>query len=358
MNVALVFSSKSGMEAAWARLFGGSGSASCPADWLAEFDSKETIEALGHVLEERHEVFYLESDEFVFEGLRNLRPDLVFNIAEGLCGASRESQIPAVCEMLNLPYTGSDPLTLGICLDKSRAKEILSFHGISTPVFAVAQSQAEIPDRFPLPAIVKPLFEGSSMGISDDAVVRDRRALSARVETVISRYRQPALIEKFLGGREFTVGGIGNIPDPEIFPFIEMKYDGLPAGANPIYSYEAKWIWDRPAHPLEIFECPASCTEILRRRIEDVVRRAWRALRIRDWCRMDIRLDEFDEPHIIEINPLPGILPDPLDNSSLPKAARAAGICYSRLIHRVVETAVERTGIPGRDLCLSRRIGR
>jgi D-alanine-D-alanine ligase len=355
MKVALIYSSKKGMETAWSRLYAGA-PASFPGDWLAECDAEDTIDAVRRTLEERHRVIPLEADEFVFERLRNDRPDLVFNIAEGLFGPSRESHIPAVCEMLNLPYTGSDPLTLGICLDKSRAKEILVYHRIPTPEFVVAEKPEEIPGDFALPAIVKPLFEGSSKGITDNSVVRETCSLRERASEVLMRYRQPVLIEKFLEGREFTVGGVGNPPHLEIFPIVEIRHDCLPAGANPIYSYEAKWIWDRPENPLEIFTCPADCPAGLEHRILDVVRDTWRVLRIRDWGRIDVRLDAAGRPSVIEVNPLPGILPDPKENSCLPKAARAAGYSYSGLIHRVVEAALERVAPVPRPPSRERRV--
>ncbi len=331
-----------------------------PPDWLAECDSDETLLAIEHALGERHDVFPIEADEEAYDCLKKLKPDLVFNIAERLVGPSRESHIPTICEILNIPYTGSDPLTLGICLDKSRAKEILSFHKIPTPAFCVVKPNSEIPEGICLPAIVKPLYEGSSKGIRNDSVVTNLGDLEARVREVQALYREPAIVERFLRGREFTVGVLGNPPNVEILPIVEIDHSQLPAGANPIYSYEAKWVWDRPEQPLEIFRCPADIGDRLKARIESIVERACDVLRIRDWCRVDIRLDERGEPNILEMNPLPGILPNPEDNSCLPKAARTAGYSYSALLHRIVEEAAARYGIknakrkyPRRD-CLQR----
>ncbi|MDH7512130.1 MAG: ATP-grasp domain-containing protein [Clostridiales bacterium] len=316
-----------------------------PPDWLAECDSDETLLAIEQALGERHDVFPIEADEDAYNRLKKLRPDLVFNIAERLVGPSRESHIPTICEILNIPYTGSDPLTLGICLDKSRAKEILSFHKIPTPAFCVVEPGRPIPEKITLPAIVKPLYEGSSKGIRNDSVVTNGDELEARVREVHALYREPAIVERFLRGREFTVGVLGNPPNLEILPIVEIDHSRLPADANPIYSYEAKWVWDRPEQPLEIFRCPAQVDDRLKAKIESIVRRACEVLRIRDWCRLDIRLDERGEPNILEINPLPGILPNPEDNSCLPEAARTAGYSYSALLHRVVEEAGARYGI-------------
>jgi D-alanine-D-alanine ligase len=315
-----------------------------PLDLLAECDSDETIQAVADALRTRHEVIPIEGDAEAYLRLRKARPDLVFNIAEGLYGPNRESHIPALCEMLGLPYTGSDPLTLSLCLDKSRAKEILSYHGVPNPRFWIVEPGAAAPANIPLPAIVKPLHEGSSKGVKDASVVRDRAALVARVGETTGLYKQPAIVEQFLSGREFTVGVLGTHPRIQILPIVEIDYRPLPPGANPIYSYEAKWVWDTPDKPLDIFHCPADLDPSLRARIEEVVGAACRVLRIKDWCRIDVRLDEAGVPNILEINPLPGILPKPEDNSCLPKAARTAGLSYTDLILRVVEEAGARYG--------------
>ena len=349
MKVALLCSSKTGMEATLFRRpderWDEEDEPPPPSDLLAECDSDETIAAVERSLQERHQVFRIESDEKAYARLKRLRPHLVFNISERLFGPNRESHIPAICEMLNIPYTGSDPLTLGICLDKSRAKEILSFHRIPNPAFWIIESPEETPNGVRLPAIVKPLFEGSSKGIKNNAVVRTAAELFERVHDVVSLYKQPVIVERFIGGREFTVGVLGNAPHPEILPIVEIDHSQLPAGAAPIYSYEAKWIWDTPDSPLEIFKCPAEISADLKRKIEHVVTRAHAVLRIRDWCRIDVRLDEKGEPNILEVNPLPGILPNPEDNSCLPKAARTVGYSYSDLIHRVVDEAAKRCGL-------------
>jgi D-alanine-D-alanine ligase len=170
----------------------------------------------------------------------------------------------------------------------------------------------------------------------------NRSDLKARVREVQENYDQPVIVEQFLAGREFTIGVLGNPPNREILPVVEIDHSQLPAEANPIYSYEAKWIWDRPEKPLAIFQCPADLTDELKMRIENVVSRTCDVLRVKDWCRLDLRLDDGGEPNILEVNPLPGILPNPEDNSCLPKAARAAGYSYSALIHRVVDAAAAR----------------
>jgi D-alanine-D-alanine ligase len=346
MKIAFLYSSKNGMASSLPRRHEDKREEDDPPlDFLAECDSDETIEAIGKALGERHDVFPIEADDEAYSRLKKLRPDLVFNIAERLIGPNRESHIPSICEVLDIPYTGSDPLTLGICLDKSRAKEILAYHRIPTAAFCVVNNGEPITSRVKLPAIVKPLYEGSSKGIKNSSVVKTRAELEARVREAQAIYGEPVIVERFLAGREFTVGVLGNPPRLEVLPIVEIDYSQLPVEANPIYSYEAKWVWDRPENPLRIFQCPAELTPALRARIEDVVRKACEVLRVRDWGRIDIRLDEKGEPNILEINPLPGILPNPEDNSCLPKAARAAGYSYSALIHRVVDEAVARYGL-------------
>jgi D-alanine-D-alanine ligase len=312
----------------------------------AEWDTMETVSAVRTAIEERFDVEMIEANEHAYGKLMQTRPDFVFNIAEGLHGVSREAQMPAIFEMLHIPYLGSDPLTLSICLDKSRAKEILSYHGIATPNFTVMHHLEECRKAtVKVPAIVKPLHEGSSKGIYNSCVVRSTRELTDEVERILTTYGEPALVEEFLPGREFTVALLGNGNDVRVLPIVEIKFDALPSGMNPIYSYEAKWIWDTTANPLEIFECPAKLEPGLESEISLLCLSAYRILCCRDWSRIDVRLDQSGRPHIIEINPLPGILPKPEDNSCFPKAARASGMTYSQLINSVLDIALARCDI-------------
>jgi len=350
MKIALLYSSKSGMASSLNQRFPGDKrdeDDEPPPDFLAECDSDETISAVRDALATRYDVIPIESDDRAFDRLREVRPDLVFNIAERLFGPNRESHIPSLCEILDIPYTGSDPLTLSICLDKSRAKEILSFHKIPNPEFWIVEPGERPSPEIKLPAIVKPLYEGSSKGIKDNSVVENREDLCSRISEVTAHYKQPVIVERFLPGTEFTVGVLGNAPRYEVLPIVEIDHSLLPPGARPIYSYEAKWIWDTPDAPLEIFKCPARISAGLKAKIEELVARTCRILRIKDWCRIDVRLDEAGEPNILEVNPLPGILPKPEDNSCLPKAARTAGYAYNDLILRVVDEAVVRYGLAG-----------
>lgn len=308
-------------------------------DIFAEWDDIHTIKAVETALASQHQVSLIDADLDAFEKLRKLKPDLVFNIAEGLHGSSREAQIPAMLDMLQIPYTGSSPLTLGLCLDKRRTKEILAQHKVASPRFWIVDSIESIPENLPFPLIVKPPLEGSSKGVTDKALVGTHEELEAQVTWVTQTYGQSALVEEFLPGREFTVALLGNGANVRVLPMVEINFESLPQGVNPIYSYEAKWIWDTEEAPLQIFTCPAKVEPELKAEIESVCRQAFAAMDCFDWCRIDVRLDREGHPQIIELNPLPGILPRPEQNSCFPKAARAAGLNYDQLILSVVEAA-------------------
>jgi D-alanine-D-alanine ligase len=313
-----------------------------PSDIQAEWDAPATIAAVQSALEERHEVILIDAGEDAYTYLRTIRPDIVFNMAEGNSGPCREGYIPSILEHLGIPYTASDPLTLNICLDKSRAKEILLYHGLPTSRFRVINNCNFSFNSLHYPLMVKPLYEGSSIGIRDDSLVNTHQEMRERVSWLMNYYSEPALVEEFLPGREFTAAIIGNGTEARVLPLVEVLFDSLPCGVNPIYSYEAKWIWDQSSNPLKIFKCPAELSEELRSNIENICLRAYNVLRCRDWCRIDVRLDAAGRPHILELNPLPGILPQPEDNSCFPKAARAAGMSYNQLINTVLDVACRR----------------
>jgi D-alanine-D-alanine ligase len=322
-------------------------------DQFAEWDSPATIAAVESSLSSLGKVVRLEANEDFPERLRAAKPDIVFNIAEGLHGVNRESHVPAICEFFGIPYTGSDPFTLSLCLDKAKAKETLAFHGIPTPRFAVVrqiEDLAALAGKLKLPLFVKPLHEGSSKGITDGNFCRDRAQLSKRTAFLLENYDQPVLVEEYLPGKEFTCGVLGNGGEATVLPIVGMNFDTLPDGALPIYSFDAKFVWDRPEKPLEIFQCPARITRQLQASIERVTLDAFRALGCRDWARIDVRLDSAAVPNVIEVNPLPGILPDPADNSCLPKAARAAGIGYEELIQSCLKYAAARQGVKLRSI--------
>jgi D-alanine-D-alanine ligase len=312
-------------------------------DLYAEWDEQGTIDAVAAALSTMGEVVLIEANENFPEKLRAARPDFVFNIAEGLYGPNREGHVPAICEFFGIPYHASDPLSLSLCLHKGRTKEMLLQHGVPTAPFTIARTRDDARNvSLPFPLFAKPCFEGSGKGVSVRNLCHNRAELVARVEALLDTYRQPVLIETWLPGLEFTVAVIGNGEEARCLPIVGMNFDVLPAGAPPIYGYEAKWLWDTVANPLQLFECPARVPVELTRDIEAAALAAYRALECRDWCRIDVRCDGAGRPMVVELNPLPGILPDPMDNSCFPKAARAAGMTYDDLIRTVADIAWRR----------------
>jgi D-alanine-D-alanine ligase len=334
-------------------------------DRFAEWDTPETIDAVARALSAFGAVVRLEANADFPERLRAERPDIVFNIAEGLTGVNRESHVPAICEFFGVPYSGSDPLTLSTCLHKGRTKEVLAFNGVPTAPFALVESLRDLevlldgrqeemlplpgrparrPDSFPL--FVKPVHEGSSKGVTVRNLVHSRDEMVTRVTELLDAYAQPVLVEDYLPGAEYTCAVLGNGAEARVLPIVGMNFGELPDGVAPIYGFEAKWIWDTPDRPLHIFDCPARIPDLLRRAIEDVTVRAYRTLGCRDWARVDVRLDAAGAPNVVEVNPLPGILPDPADNSCFPKAARAAGMSYDTLIQTCLAHAAARHRVP------------
>ena len=342
------------------------------SDEYAEWDSPETVAAVERALSAYGEVVRLEATPDFPERLRRARVDIVFNMAEGLRGPNREAHVPAMLEFFGVPYSGSDPFTLALCLDKARTKEVLSHHGVPTAPFALVRTHAELDAlvralprdagarrrgqraagasrvRRPspeTPLFVKPVHEGSSKGITERNYVTSVAELEAQTAFLLESYAQPVLVEEFLPGAEFTCAVLGNGAGARVLPIVGMRFDALPEGALPVYGYEAKWLWDRPENPLEIFECPARVSDAMRESIERVVLRAYDVLGCRDWSRIDVRLDGDGVPNVVEVNPLPGILPNPEDNSCMPKAARAAGIGYDELIQSCLWHAAARQGV-------------
>jgi len=306
-------------------------------DIYAEWDTIETINAVKDSLELYHDVILVEANDSAFEKFKEIKPDIVFNIAEGANGISREAQIPSMLDMLKIPYTGSDTLTLATCLDKARTKEILSYHNIPTAKFLFVESLDDIKGfNLKFPVMVKPVAEGSSKGIFNSSFLSSIDELKKHLLKNFLEYKQPFLIEEFLPGKEFTVALLGNGDQTEVLPIVEINFDELPKEFIPIYSFEAKWIIDTRENPLNIFSCPAKIDNTLYKKISEITLHTYKVLRCKDWSRIDVRLDSFGEPNVIEINPLPGILPNPADNSCFPKASRAAGLSYEEMLNKVL----------------------
>jgi D-alanine-D-alanine ligase len=260
------------------------------------------------------------------------RWDLVFNIAEGVRGRSREAQVPGLLEMFDIPYTFSDPLVCSVTLDKGMAKRIIRDSGLETPAFAVVASPEDT-GRIQLeyPLFVKPLSEGTSKGIDARSKVTDYSALQSVCEHLLNRHKQPVLVEEYLPGREFTAGIIGSGREARVIGIMEIMIRGSSPVAD--YSYEVKCDWER----LVKYEPLAACA--LWTQIEDLALKAYRVLDCRDAARVDIRLNSKGIPSFVEINPLPGLNPV---YSDLPILALQHDWSYSQLIGSIVDAARER----------------
>jgi len=311
----------------------------------AEFDEPQTIKGIQQALEKLgHTVFLVEADQngyLKFKKLKN-KLDLVFNIAEGIFGHDREAQVPAMLEMLELPYTGPSPLAYALGLDKAKTKEILLANGIPTPRWQVIKQVKDLKKSLIgfFPVIVKPVGEGSSKGIHAANLAHNFQELKKITAKLLRQFSQPVLIEEFLSGREFTVALIGQ--PPRVLPIIEITFDKLPQGMPPFDHFEAKWLYDNPASGFDPLICPARITKRLADQIKDYSLKAFNALGMADWARLDIRLNLKGVPNIIEINCPPGIIPDPKENSRFPRAARVAGLSYQNMIKTILKSACRR----------------
>jgi len=311
----------------------------------AEFDTPETIRGIARSLKKLgHRVFLIEADENSYLKFKKLKSkiDLVFNIAEGISGSDREAQIPAMLEMLKIPYIGSKPLTQAICLNKALTKKILILHHVPTPkfqLFKIGNEKLKKDLKFPL--IIKPNYEGSSKGIFQNSFVKTEKELRKKIKEVIKNFNQPALVEEFLEGREFTVGLIENNP-VEILPPVELNFSELPQKFIPMDSYEVKWLVDNPKNKIKTVICPAEIKKNLWRKIKEICLKTKEVLEILDWCRIDLRLDKKGNPNVLEINQIPGIIPDPKENSCFPLAARVAGYSFEEMLDKIIKAACRR----------------
>lgn len=313
-----------------------------------EFEPEETIEHVKHGIETAGwEYLQIEADENCYETLKKMRPDMVFNRAEGLRGESRESQIPAFCEMLGIPYVGSGIMANAIGLDKPTTKMILEYHGLKTAPFQVLEKVDEqIREGLNYPLILKPSHEGSSIGINWDNVVNDEKALRAKLKEMLEVYKQPILIEKYIDGREFSVGLVGNHlsnEEPTVLPILEIDFNGFPEELGRVLGQKAKSVFDDSSN----YKCPANIDEALRKRIETHAKASFKALDCKDWARMDYRLDTDDMLYFLEVNTLPGIDYDVVRDelSFYPMMWYALGKKFPDMVREVIEAALRRYGM-------------
>jgi D-alanine-D-alanine ligase len=304
-------------------------------DEEAEYDPPATIQAVREaIVAAGHEVIDLEATADLPSLIETTRPDLVFNMAEGIKGRNRESQVPALLELLDIPYSGSDPAALNIALDKALAKKIVRQHGILTPNFFTMNTGKErLPKDLSFPLIVKPVAEGSSKGVHATSVVENEAELRAAAQAMITKYDQPALVEDYIGGREFTVGMLGE-RRPKVLPPMEVVF--LDASeTRPVYSFEFKQDWSSKIR----YDVPAKLEPAQLKALERAARECFMALGCRDVARVDFRMDESGKVYFLECNPLPGLTPG---WSDLVLIARAAGIEYPALIAEILSGAIRR----------------
>jgi D-alanine-D-alanine ligase len=304
-------------------------------DEEAEYDAPATIQAVREAIAASgHEVIDLEATADLPALIETARPDLVFNMAEGIKGRNRESQVPALLELLDIPYSGSDPAALSIALDKGLAKKIIRQHNILTPNFFTMQTGKErLPKDLRFPLIVKPIAEGSSKGVHATSVVESEAELRDSAQKMIAKYDQPALVEDYIGGREFTVGMLGE-RRPKVLPPMEVVFLDT-AETRPVYSFEFKQDWSSKIR----YDVPAKLEPAQLKALERAARECFIALGCRDVARVDFRMDESGRIYFLECNPLPGLTPG---WSDLVLIAQAAGIEYNALIAEILSGAIRR----------------
>jgi D-alanine-D-alanine ligase len=340
-------------------------------DSWADLDSETTIAALMDAIRAGgHSCVFHEGCPELYEQLRDDRPDLCFNICEGHFGDSRESQVPALLEMLRLPYTGSRVLSLAIALDKAMTKRVLMWHDLPTPAFQSFEAPDEPLDSdMAFPLFVKPSREGTGMGVSAKSIVRTEPELRERLDFIINRYQQTALVERFIAGREVTVGLVGNITGvaarrlPSRFynsarrdysdaGLAALKAGGItflpPMEVNLAPYIESDGVYSNRlktdlADQLD-YLCPAPLQGPQVRELNWLTAAVFRVIGCSDVSRVDFRLDESDnfKPYILEINPLPGLAPG---ISDLVIEAAAVGMSHTELVNLILETAIIRHGL-------------
>ncbi len=309
-----------------------------PTDANAEFDHPSTIDVIAQAIAANGvKVERIGNAGNLLERLGSLNVDIVFNISEGMFGRNRESQVPAILEMAGIPFVGADALTLGLALDKVMAKKIFIADKIPTPKFFEVNSKEQLNNinhhKFPL--IVKPRFEGSSKGLSENSRVQTKEELDKQVEYIVNTYKQPALIEEFISGQEFTVAIIGN-DEIEIMPVVQIKIDGKLKLNDKFYTF-ARITSDR----LE-YICPAKISAELKKILDELALRVYRAVECRDFGRVDFRVDQEGRPYVLEINPLPSLSTEDV----FMVLAKAMGITYEQIIGKILNSAFKRYNFP------------
>jgi D-alanine-D-alanine ligase len=304
-----------------------------PKDVSAEFDPPRVVEILEEALKTLgHEVIRIGNARQVLDNIKDIKVDIVFNIAEGLKGRNRESQVPIILEMMDIPFVGADGLTLGLTLDKVLAKKVFLTENLLTPKYFEADTLDKIDGKcMNYPLIVKPKFEGSSKGIDDDSLVRDPASMRKQIEKIINVYDEPALVEEFIEGKELTAALLGN-EDPEVLPLVQVKIDDKLDLGELFYTYE------RINSDKLQYVCPAQISRELTEKINDIAVAAYKAVGCKDFGRVDFRIDNQGNPYVLEVNPLPCLAID----DAYGVTAKVLGISFEDMINRILTEALKR----------------
>lgn len=306
-------------------------------DSEAELDNIDTVHAIQSALESKgHKTLLIEADEALPDKLRNERIDIAFNIAEGLIGRGREAQVPAMLNFFGIPYTGSDETTLCIALDKALTKRLISSYKIRTPKSILLSSKTSIAAAsLHYPVIIKPNAEGSSKGISDVSIVKNKNELCELAKRNLSLYKQDMLAEEYIEGREFTVGILGNGNEAKVFPPMEIIYKKETQEQYHVYSYNVKQNYKDYID----YKCPADITEEQQKEMMKLSSKIFNILGCLDFARVDFRMSKEGKIYFIEVNPLPGLAPG---YSDYPMLAEFCDVAYIDLINSILEAALKR----------------
>jgi len=299
----------------------------------AEFDQLGTIEAIEGALQSLgHEVDRIGHARSLVERLaRGDRWELVFNICEGLRGAARESQVPALLDVYEITYTFADPAVLAVCLDKALTKTVVRGAGLPTPDWHVVRVLDDLTNfELPFPVIAKPIAEGTGKGIDAASKVVDIASLRNTCRQLLATYNEPVLIEQFLPGREFTVGILGTDHDAAVLGTLEVLFG--PNAEPDVYSYRNK----EHSEALMSYRLVRAADDRQVAQAEAIALAAWRTVGGRDGGRLDLRCGPDGRPQLMEVNPLAGLHPT---HSDLPMLCTALGMEYVELIERIVESA-------------------
>lgn len=330
-----------------------------PLDQWDDLDSEKTVQAIVDAIRiAGHECEFLEGDITLIDSLRKYKPDLCFNICEGHFGDGREAQVPAILEMMRIPYTGSKVLTMALTLDKPMTKRILVYHDLPTPAFQVFEDPDEpISPDLHFPLFVKPSREGTGIGVSQKSIVYDPKELKQQIWDILTKYQQPALVERYIEGREITVGVVGNLkppaarrlPDDEDSPRIQEGLMFLPPLEVDLAPFQSSDVVYSNRLKVDLADqlnyiCPAPLDEAIVQELNWYTAAVFRVTGALDVARVDFRLDKNDgwKPYILEINPLPGLSPGVSD---LVIEAAALGISHTELVNMILHIAMKRYGM-------------